>query len=123
MLLDSHVVLWTLEAPERLGPDAVRALANPATRRVVSTATLWELAIKSASGRLQVQADLPELLRCRAHEFLDVTAAHAWSVRQLPLVHGDPFDRLLVAQAQVEDLPLITHDRQLERYNIRVIRA
>ena len=116
-------MLWSLFDPEQLGQAAVRVLSSPETERVVSVATLWEIAIKRAAGRLNAPADLPNFLAAKRHEFLPVQAHHAWRVGALPLLHGDPFDRLLVAQAQVEDIPLVTHDRQLERYDVRIIRA
>ena len=98
-------------------------LGDPETRRVVSVASLWEIAIKRAIGRLTAPDDLPEYLVQTRHEILPISIDHAWSVGGLPTFHGDPFDRLLVAQAQVENIPLITHDRQLERYDVRIIRA
>ncbi len=123
VLLDTHVVLWTLYRKEALGQAAIDVLALPQTRRVVSVASLWEIAIKRRLGRLDAPDDLPAYLSANRHEILPVAADHAWSVGRLPPIHGDPFDRLLVAQAQIEDVPLITHDRLLERYDIRVIRA
>ena len=90
---------------------------------VVSAATVWELAIKQGLGHLRAPANLPERIRALGHEILPVSSEHAWRVRDLPLHHRDPFDRLLVAQAQVEGIPLVTHDRQLERYDVRIIRA
>jgi PIN domain nuclease of toxin-antitoxin system len=123
VLLDTHVVLWSLFEPERLARDAVHVLSSPDTERVVSVATLWEIAIKRAAGRLVAPDDLPDFLSGTRHEFLPVLADHAWRVAALPMAHGDPFDRLLVAQAQVEGLPLVTHDRQLDRYDVRIIRA
>jgi PIN domain nuclease of toxin-antitoxin system len=123
VLLDTHVVLWAMTSPARLGREAVAALSDRSTRRVVSAATLWEIATKSGIGRMEVDDDLPDFLARHGHEFLTVTPEHAWRVKRLPDVHRDPFDRLLVAQAQAEDIPLITHDRLLERYDLRIIRA
>ena len=123
MLLDTHVVLWSLLEPDLLGRDAVEALRSRDTERVVSVATLWEIAIKRAAGRLVAPDSLPAFLVDKRHEILPVLADHAWRVSALPMEHGDPFDRLLVAQAQVEGIPLVTHDRQLERYDVRIIRA
>ena len=123
VLLDTHVILWALTTSGSIGAEARAVLGDPATFRVVSVASLWEIAIKRSIGRLSAPEDLPEFLAATRHEILPVTAAHAWAVSGLPSVHGDPFDRLLVAQAIAENIPLITHDRQLERYDVRIIRA
>lgn len=123
VLLDTHVILWTLAKSESLRSEALEVLRAPETIRVVSVASLWEIAIKRAIGRLTAPEDLPDFLQRTGHEFLTVTVRHAWAVSKLTQFHGDPFDRLLVAQAQIEDIPLITHDRQLERYDVRIIRA
>jgi PIN domain nuclease of toxin-antitoxin system len=123
VLLDTHVMLWTLYQKEALGKQAVEVLAAAETQRVVSVVSLWEVAIKRRIGRLDAPDDLPSFLGDHRHEILPVNADHAWRVGELPLIHSDPFDRLLVAQAQIEGVPLITHDRALERYDIRVIRA
>lgn len=122
-LLDSHVVLWSLEQPYRIRAAARAVMAEPEASFVVSVATVWELAIKQGLGQLRVSANLPQLIRAVGHEILAVSIEHACQVRTLPPHHRDPFDRLLVAQAQVENIPLITHDRQLERYDVRIIRA
>ncbi len=123
VLLDTHVILWTLTTSGSIRSEARDVLGATDTRRVVSVASLWEIAIKRAIGRLSAPEDLPEYLARTRHEILPVSAAHAWSVSGLPPHHRDPFDRLLVAQAIAEDIPLITHDRQLERYDVRIIRA
>ncbi len=123
VLLDTRVLLWTLTAPDRLGGSAKAVLADPQTRFLVSAATLWEIAIKQALGHLRAPEELPDLLEAQGFLSLPVRAEHAWRVRSLPLHHRDPFDRLLVAQAQVEKLCLVTHDRRLERYDVRIIRA
>jgi PIN domain nuclease of toxin-antitoxin system len=98
-------------------------MANADAVFVVSVATIWELAIKQGLGQLRAPPNLPERIRELGYDVLAVSAEHAWQVRGLPRHHGDPFDRLLIAQAQVEDIPLVTHDRQLERYDVRIIRA
>lgn len=123
VLLDTHVLLWSIDDPDRIGREAQRAFRTEVTQVVVSVVNLWEVAIKRRLGHLDAPENLPQVVADLGHQILDVGAEHAWHVRTLPLHHGDPFDRLLVAQAQIEDIPLITHDRVLERYDIRVIRA
>ena len=119
LLLDTHVLLWAAGVPERFSSD-VRALleakdANP----VFSAASLWEVAIKSGLGRADFNVD-PRLLRRglleNGYVELPVTGAHAVAVDLLPPIHKDPFDRLLVAQAQVEGLTLLTADEVVARY-------
>jgi PIN domain nuclease of toxin-antitoxin system len=123
VLLDTHVLLWSLQQPERLSRSVLDIFRDAETKMVVSVAVLWEVAIKTAVGKLQAPPNLPDHLLSLGHEVLSVEAPHAWRVQTLPMHHHDPFDRLLVAQAQIEDLPLITHDRLLERYDVRIIRA
>lgn len=103
----------------RIGP-ALRARieAGPAT---VSTASLWELAIKSALGKLTVPDDLPTRVEAMGFEWLPVTAEHAWAVRELPPNHGDPFDRLLIAQSRLERLPVVTADPLFAEYGVEVV--
>ena len=99
------------------------AFRDTFTEIVVSVVNLWEIAIKRRTGDLDAPDDLPDIVHRLGHRVLDIDERHAWHVRNLPSHHGDPFDRLLVAQAQIEDLALVTHDRTLERYDVRIIRA
>lgn len=87
----------------------------------VSTASLWEIAIKVAIGKLEAPDDLPQHVEGLGFELLPVTAEHAWRVRDLPRHHGDPFDRLLIAQAQLERLPILTADSAFEAYDVAVV--
>jgi len=84
-------------------------------------AGLWEIAIKSALGKLDAPADLPERLQELGFELLPVAPEHAWHVRSLPHHHGDPFDRLMIAQAQLERLPIVTADAAFDDYDVAVI--
>lgn len=126
VLLDTHVLLWAAGAPDRLPPDARAVIEDPETTLVYSTVSVWEVAIKSGLGRADFRVD-PRVLRRRllAHDYteLRVTGAHAAVVDLLPPIHKDPFDRLLVAQAQLEGLTLWTVDDTLARYSgpIRVL--
>lgn len=114
MLLDTHVVLWLLDDSPRLGVRARELILQSAA--TVSVASLWELAIKSALGKVRVPDDFPQQVENSGLTLLDVTPAHAWAVgtdRGLP--HRDPFDAMLVAQAALERWPLMTADEQLLR--------
>lgn len=113
LLLDSQVLLWVLTDSERLGPKA-REVVGAATAVHVSAASVWELTIKAMLGKLDVPAGLPELLEEQGLVVLDVTAAHAEGLRAFPeLVRHDPFDRLIIAQADQDGMQLLTADRVL----------
>lgn len=113
LLLDSQVVLWAVTASPRLGNDA-RALIAGASFVHVSAATIWELTIKSMLGRLTLPEDLESALSDQGLIPLPITAAHAIALRRFPhLSRHDPFDRLLMAQADVEGMQLLTADRAL----------
>lgn len=88
---------------------------------MVSIASLWEIAIKSGLGKLKAPDDLPERVEELGFESLAVTPEQAWHVRSLPLHHRDPFDRLLIAQAQLERLPIVTADNAFAAYDVDVI--
>ena len=122
VLLDTHVVLWWRMNSPDLGGEARRTIAN-ADDVFVSAASAWEVAIKIAIGRLRLKGPFAALVAQSRFAELPVTFAHAQRVLGLPLHHADPFDRLLVAQALAEDLVLITHDRQLEPYDVPVLWA
>ena len=122
LLLDTHVVIWAQLEPERLGGG--RELIEDAEQRWISAATVWELAIKTALGKLTLPADATpwtgrarRQLRARA---LDITADHAGAVQHLASVHKDPFDRLMVAQAAEEGLTFLTFDAVLQEYGDHV---
>lgn len=126
ILLDTHVLLWAAGVPERLPAEARARIEDPATTLVFSAASVWEVAIKTGLGRADFGVD-PRVLRHRllAHEYVElpVAGAHVAAVDLLPPIHKDPFDRLLVAQAQLEGLPLWTVDEVVGRYSgpIRVL--
>ena len=113
MLLDTHVVLWLLTDDPRLGPRARERLER-AGQRLVSTVSLWEMAIKVDLGRLVVPDALPARITGAGLDWLLPAAEHTWAVRGVRgLPHRDPFDRLLLAQASVERLPFLTADQVL----------
>lgn len=118
-LLDTHLLLWAAGFPERLPHEVREFLNDPATEPVYSAASLWEVAIKSGLGRTDFSVD-PRLLRRglleNGYSELPITGAHAVAVDLLPEIHKDPFDRILVAQAQVEGITLWTMDELVGRY-------
>lgn len=117
LLLDTHVFLWSVAASPQLKP-AVRRVIEEADEVFVSAASIWEIAIKAALGKLQADAsELAEAIAPSGFIELPVRAAHAAAVMRLPLHHNDPFDRLLIAQAMTEPLRLLTVDAVLSRYS------
>jgi PIN domain nuclease of toxin-antitoxin system len=122
LLLDTHLVLWWIAGEAgRIGKKALAALGSDGIEPIVSAVTLWEAAIKRGLGKLDAPDDLLVQLERAGVELLPITARHADLVASLPLHHRDPFDRLLVAQATIEGLPLVSHDKSLRRYDIEVV--
>ncbi|MGI8989187.1 MAG: type II toxin-antitoxin system VapC family toxin [Bryobacteraceae bacterium] len=127
LLLDTHVLIWWMEKSPRLGIRARETLLGTSTRPVVSAVSIWEISIKAAIGRLDM-ADPPETWVPRLENewgvrSLPITFDHATAVRRLPPHHNDPFDRMLVAQAQCENLTLVTVDPAMAAYDVRTIDA
>jgi PIN domain nuclease of toxin-antitoxin system len=121
LLVDSHVLLWHLSDDPRLGPKATAAIEAQDAEVMLSAASLWEIAIKVGLGKLTAPDDLPERIEPLGFNLLDVTAEDTWRVRMLPDHHGDPFDRLLIAQAQAQSMPIITGDPAFADYDVTVI--
>lgn len=125
ILLDTHVALWAITDDIRLTTTARKLIAEPANTIVVSVATVWEIAIKHALGRGDMPISGREAIgyfTAAGYLLLDVAPEHAAGVEDLPSIHADPFDRLLVAQALSEPLRLITHDATVARYSDSIIR-
>jgi PIN domain nuclease of toxin-antitoxin system len=120
LLLDTHVVIWWLADDPAL-TDQTKALIDEEPEVYVSSATVWEIAIKQALGKLKEPADLPELVRDSEFRELPITSAHAIAAARLPAIHRDPFDRMLVAQARAEELTLVTVDETIQQYEVPVI--
>jgi PIN domain nuclease of toxin-antitoxin system len=121
LLLDTHVLLWALADDERLGTAAHDAILDGRNRVLVSAASAWEMAVRSSLGRLTAPDDLVAQLAAARFEQLDVTLEHATHVGSLPQYHGDPFDRMLVSQAIVEGLTLVTADQTLVHDEVAVL--
>lgn len=119
--MDSHVLLWHLQDDSRLGPRPTAVIEADDAEVMVSIAGLWEIAVKSALGKLDAPDDLPRRVQELGFELLPIESHHAWHVRSLPHHHGDPFDRLMIAQAQLERLPIVTADGAFDDYDVEVI--
>jgi PIN domain nuclease of toxin-antitoxin system len=122
LLLDTHALLWVLGAPAEL-PDGIRtAIEDPTSVVFVSAANAWEMAIKQARGKLRYPAaELSAALHRPSLLALPVTIRHAAAAAGLPPHHRDPFDRMLVAQAQVEGLSLVSRDPAVRQYQVTVL--
>jgi len=116
LLIDTHVLLWWLDDPGLLSVAARDAIADPANDVLVSAAVVWEIVIKAGLGKLSIPSDLNDVIRRSGFRYLPVDAAHALAIRNLPNHHRDPFDRMLVAQAVVENATLVTRDTNILQY-------
>jgi PIN domain nuclease of toxin-antitoxin system len=122
LLLDTHLVLWWMGGEaSRISKRALAALGSDGIEPIVSAVTVWEAAIKRGLGKLESPTDLLAQLERAGVELLPITARHADLVVSLPLHHRDPFDRLLVAQATLEGLALVSDDESLRRYDVEVV--
>lgn len=122
VLLDTHMLLWWLADDERLPAMAAVTIADPDNEVVVSAASAWEISIKQAAGRLDAPDDLLDAVAANDFETLTITAGHAMAAGSLPIHHADPFDRMLIAQAQIEDLIIVTIDRRFSEYEVELLR-
>ncbi len=122
LLLDTHVVLWWLTDDPALADDLKERLDHEPDV-YVSAATIWEIAIKQAIGKLKEPTDLPERVRDSGFHELPVRSDHAVAAGRLPLIHRDPFDRILVAQARCEGLTLVTRDPEVRKYDVALLVA
>lgn len=123
LLLDSHVVVWWSVYPSRLRPATLAAIRAAENEIFLSAASTWELGLKIAKGKLRLPPDYAERLFAHGFEELAVTVAHTTGAAALPGLHGDPFDRLLIAQASAEGMILVTADREIMRYDVPVMEA
>ena len=124
LLVDSHVLLWWFGSSDKLSPRASDALRSSGNRMYVSAAVVWELSIKMNLGKVAASAllsDLQAVLFARGFRRLAISTEHALRAGRLPMYHKDPFDRMLVAQAQAHKLAVVTADRVFDRYAVERI--
>jgi PIN domain nuclease of toxin-antitoxin system len=122
LLLDTHVFLWAVDDNPNLSPVAREAIVDGHNIVYVSAATAWEISIKRAIGKLKIpESDYLEELRLHRFMPLSITTEHALAVENLPSHHKDPFDRMLIAQAQEEKLTFVTRDPRIKAYDVRII--
>ena len=124
-ILDTHTFLWMVTDDRRLSETARNVIQDGANQLFLSSASVWEIVLKAESGKLRLQGGPTRFLEREIQRnrlsALPIQSAHLLRVPSLPAIHKDPFDRLLIAQAQVEGLPIITADTELTRYPVQVI--
>lgn len=121
LLLDTHILLWWLAGDPRLPAPARAAISSPDNEVMVSTAAVWEIAIKKALGRLDAPDDLLDVLGANDLQTLEITASHALLAGGLPPHHADPFDRMMIAQARAANLILVSVDRRFPQYDVELL--
>jgi PIN domain nuclease of toxin-antitoxin system len=125
LLLDTHVFIWMDSAPQVLSPGVAALLQDPTNLLFVSIISIWEMQIKHQIGKLTLNGSLREILdeqqRVNRIGLLPLTLEHVMALDHLPFHHKDPFDRLLIAQAGLETLKIVTHDQQFKSYDVSVI--
>jgi len=123
LLLDTHVLLWWLNNDSTLSDTARNAIADGSNAVFVSVVALWEIRIKEAIDKLALPETFEATLEAQPFLTLDVKARHVHALKDLPLLHRDPFDRLLITQAITEKLVLVTRDKTIARYNVPRLQA
>ena len=123
LLLDTHAFLWWLGNDSKLGEKAKSTIADPRNTVHVSAVSAWEIAVKRASGKLEAPGDIASWIADNGFTPLPIEVGHAVASAELPTHHRDPFDRLLVAQAQLENLALVAHDDEISRYAVALLDA
>ena len=125
VLLDTHALIWWITDDERLSSHARSIISNGDNELLLSSASGWEIVAKARLGRIHLpgkpEAFIAEQLSLNSIQSLPIYMSHALHVYNLPFHHRDPFDRMIIAQAQLEDLPILTMDPQIEKYEIKVI--
>jgi PIN domain nuclease of toxin-antitoxin system len=123
LLLDTHAFLWWLDGDRRLSLKARRAIASESNAVLVSAASAWEITTKARLGKLpgatDVAADVAACVAAQGFLPLDITLLHAQRAGSLPITHRDPFDRMLIAQSQIEDVALVTDDEAFDAFDLR----
>lgn len=122
-LIDTNIFIWAMERSKKLSSKIRFILENPSNTIYISVATVWEIVIKQAKGRLKTPTDIEEGIRKAGFLLLPIQISHVLRIRTLPLHHKDPFDRMLVAQAQVENLIFISSDEKIWKYDFLLHKA
>lgn len=121
LLLDTNAVIWSMVRPERIPSIAIDAIEDKANDVFVSVVSAWEIEIKAAKGRLELPSPLKDALAAQSFEPLTVAMRHVHAVESLPRHHFDPFDRMIIAQAHLDGMTVITSDSEIRRYPVAVL--
>ncbi|HEX4044731.1 MAG TPA: type II toxin-antitoxin system VapC family toxin [Gammaproteobacteria bacterium] len=122
-LLDTHVILWWFTDPKKISPKANKIIKDKSNTIFLSSASFWEMAIKKSLERLTLPHNLLETVTAESFKILPILPEESLGVADLPLLHSDPFDRILIIQAKLNDLILITHDKKIAEYPVVTIAA
>ena len=123
ILLDTHALIWWLNGDNKLGVNAIKYISQPENDIYVSAATIWEMSIKQQMGKLLAPDDIESKIKQSGFSELPISLFHGQQAGRLALHHKDPFDRMLIAQAQAEGLEILTKDENFPAYGIRLINA
>lgn len=122
-LLDTHCLLWWLDDPSIISVPTRKLIPDPANDIFISSAAIWEIAIKQSMGKLVVVGDIDLCIAKSNFKRLPITFEHAWATKPLPMIHKDPFDRMLIAQAVVENATIVTRDVNIPLYGVPCVQA
>ena len=123
LLLDTHVLIWALENNPTLSNDARDVIIDGSNMVFISSASVWEISIKKVMGRLEIPGNLDEEIKLHRFTHLAMNFEHAQLAGELPAIHKDPFDRMLIAQAIIEKLTLVTRDNMIPKYEVSLLKA
>ena len=125
LLLDTHTFIWWANEPDKLSRKVLAACENPKNTLILSVVSAWEIEIKSRLGRLTLDMQLEDLIETQQHsndlQIMPITLKHVFALKNLPTIHNDPFDRLLIAQSNVEEVTLATRDKTISTYTVSIL--
>lgn len=122
-LLDTHIFIWWMEKNSRLSKDIFSLLNNSQNQIFLSVASVWELVIKKAKKKLKIPKDVEGGIKASGFTPLNIEMLHILGIDKLPMYHNDPFDRIIISQAKVEHLTLITADEKILKYDLSLLKA
>lgn len=122
-LIDTHIFIWWMEGSNRLSRNIFNLLNNPQNKVFLSVASVWEVIIKKAKKKLKTPKDVEGGIKASGFIPISVEILHVLGIEKLPMYHDDPFDRIIISQAKVERLTLITADKKIWKYNLPLLKA
>ena len=122
-LIDTHIWIWSMEKKKRLSENIFKLLNNPQNSIYISVATIWEMTIKAGRKKLKIPNNIEYVIKSAGFNILPIQLDHILRIKSLPAYHSDPFDRILIAQSQVENLTFITSDQKIWKYKLNILKA